>query len=141
MAYALRAGWRLEPDQVVGLLALAARMDLGPKPGSGGSRMVPLGKHEPTARGLIVDGLGSWRAIQFVALHPSRQIVAHCDPPIVGRRFHIPLAVNDGCWSFHDGVWQQLGVGLAYEMDPTIVHGAVNWGATTRLHLMIDTES
>jgi len=49
--------------------------------------------------------------------------------------------VNDGCWSFHDGVWQQLDVGLAYEMDPTIVHGAVNWGASTRLHLMIDTES
>jgi hypothetical protein len=138
MAYVLNVS-RLEPERVVRLLEIAARMDIGPKPGGGGSRMVPLGKHEPAARELIWDG--PWHAIQFVALYPSRQIVAHCDPPIVGRRFHIPLAVNDGCWSFHDGVWQQLKVGLAYEMDPTIVHGAVNWGVTTRLHLMIDTES
>jgi hypothetical protein len=27
---------------------------------------------------------------------------------------------------------------LIYRMDPSEVHGAVNWGSEVRLHLMID---
>jgi hypothetical protein len=79
-------------------------------------------------------------ATKLVGLLPSQQIAAHADAPIQGVRYHIPLQVNDGCWSFHDGVWQQLKLGVVYQMDPTKPHGAVNWGETIRLHLMIDVE-
>ena len=79
-----------------------------------------------------------WRLSQVVALYPSSQLVAHCDPPIIGKRFHIPLVVNEGCWAFHTGTWQQLEVGKVYQMDPTQEHGAVNWGTTIRTHLILD---
>lgn len=75
---------------------------------------------------------------KLVGLHPSQQIVAHTDPAIAGLRYHIPLQTNPGCWAFSGGEWQQLGEGLIYQMDPTVLHGAVNWGTEVRLHLMID---
>ena len=81
---------------------------------------------------------GNWTRSSVVSLYPSQQIVAHCDPPIQGVRHHIPLDLNDGCWVYHDSTWQKLEVGRVYQMDPTKPHGAVNWGATTRLHLIID---
>jgi hypothetical protein len=120
-------------------VAISYRVDL--TPGPGGARIVPLGSHTATARAVVGDGLGPWALAQFVVLAPSRQIGRHCDPPIVGQRYHIPLLANPECWSFHGGVWQQLTIGGLYEMDPTVAHGAVNWGTTPRLHLMIDTES
>jgi aspartyl/asparaginyl beta-hydroxylase (cupin superfamily) len=110
-------------------LALSARTDLAP--GSGGSRITPCGT-------VTLEDRACRAAI--VALYPSSQLVAHVDPPIPGRRFHIPLVVNDGCWVFSGGHWQQLEVGRVYQMDPTVVHGAVNWGTERRLHLMVDTE-
>jgi len=73
-----------------------------------------------------------------VTLLPMQQIPAHADPPIAGTRFHLPLLVNDGCWSFSDGGWQQLLPGRVYQLDPSLVHGAVNWGSTPRLHLLVD---
>ncbi len=98
------------------------------KPGPGGSCMVPVRLDMPGFAG---------RA-QFVALWPSRQIVGHTDPPIPGRRYHIPIDTNANCWVFHGGEWMRLEVGHWYEMDPTVIHGAVNWGSTVRVHLMID---
>jgi hypothetical protein len=92
-------------------------------PGPGGSCIVPV----PNEAGVSV-----------VALWPSRQIVAHTDPPMPSTRYHLPLQTNDGCWSFHGGAWDRLLVGEWYEMDPTQVHGAVNWGSTVRIHLMVD---
>ena len=77
---------------------------------------------------------------RIVALYPSCQLVKHCDPPIRGQRHHMPLVLNDGCWVYHDGTWQQLEVGHLYQMDQTKPHGAVNWGDEVRLHLMIDVE-
>lgn len=117
------------PAQVDALRAFARTVDLAP--GSGGSRIVPIG----TALLPIGSGAGA-----LVALYPSSQLVAHCDPPIRGVRYHVPLVVNDGCWAFHDGTWQQLAVGQGYQMDPTVVHGAVNWGTEVRVHLMVDVE-
>jgi len=73
-----------------------------------------------------------------VTLLPMQQIPAHTDPPIHGKRFHLPLLVNDGCWSFSDGCWQHLLPGRVYQVDPSLVHGAVNWGPTPRLHLLVD---
>jgi hypothetical protein len=128
----------LSDEEVARLVALSARVDL--KPGPGGSRITPL---DGCDAGYWATRIGAlrWQAAQFVALYPSSQLVAHCDPPIRGRRFHVPVQVNDGCWVFHGGTWQQLEVGRIYEMDPTVVHGAVNWGDAVRLHLIIDTES
>ena len=75
-----------------------------------------------------------------VALYPSSQLVAHCDPPIPETRVHVPLQMNPGCWVFHRESWQQLALGSAYTMDPSERHGAVNWGPDLRLHLVIDKE-
>lgn len=81
-----------------------------------------------------------WMQARVVFLFPSQQIVAHVDAPIRGRRYHLPLQVNDGCWVFHRGRWQQLLLGEVYRMDPTERHGAVNWGTEVRQHLIVDVE-
>lgn len=133
MAYQA-TGQVLEGDQIATLVALSRLVDLAPGPG--GARITPAGDQAAVA---AVLGRGGFA--QFVILSVSQQISRHCDPPIRGRRFHIPLVTNAGCWSFHGGSWQQLEAGACYEMDPTVEHGAVNWGAETRLHLMIDIDA
>lgn len=108
------------------MLAAAHKSDIAPGPG--GSRITPIG----TAWG----GTAS-----VVALYPSSQIVAHADPPIATTRHHVPLVLNDGCWVFHDGAWQQLEIGHIYAMNPAQTHGAVNWGSERRLHLILDGDA
>jgi hypothetical protein len=111
------------------------------KPGPGGSR---FSDWDLTMRAF--ESIKFWDTPKVhrgavVALYPSSQIVAHADAySAKQRRYHIPLQINSGCWVFHDGDWQQLQLGKVYQMDPTKVHGAVNWGATLRLHLLLDTE-
>jgi aspartyl/asparaginyl beta-hydroxylase (cupin superfamily) len=112
----VRDAWRSQAAQLV------------LKSGPGGSCMVPLVVSEPGVK------------VVAVALWPSRQIVAHTDPPIPGKRYHLPIQTNEGCWVFHGGEWAQLQLGHWYEMDPTEIHGAVNWGDTVRVHLMVDAE-
>src|SRR5206468_9688046 len=117
----------------------SGRVDL--TPGPGGSRITPLDPIQQqdccAVLGLDADAV----TVRLVALYPSSQLVAHTDPPIRGRRYHIPLQMNAGCWVFSAGTWQQLEIGRCYGMDPTAVHGAVNWGDAVRLHLMVDTET
>ena len=129
----------LLPPAVDDLLAQAIKTDI--RPGPGGSRMCADQEArfylEPTLREHWPE-LGQIHYLTVVALYPSSQIVAHADAPIQGIRHHIPLQQNDGCWSFSEGVWQQLQIGRIYTMDPTKVHGAVNWGSTVRLHLIVD---
>lgn len=123
------ADWTLTPAEVAACQSRVAAADLAPGPG--GSRITPVGS-------VTVGPLtGTGRA---VALYPSSQLVQHCDPPIRGTRYHVPLDVNEDCWVFHAGVWQQLAVGHVYAMDPTQPHGAVNWGVSRRVHLMVDVE-
>ena len=79
------------------------------------------------------------KQVTLVGLRPSQQIVGHRDEPIEPAvRYHIPLVTNKYCYVFHGGRWQHLKTGWVYAMDPTIFHGAVNWGETLRLHLMVD---
>lgn len=118
MAYLEHVGV-LAPEDIAAYTAKALAADL--RPGPGGSRITPLGE--------------GWAV---VALYPSSQLVGHTDPPIQGKRYHVPIQTNPGCWVFSDGSWRQLEVGHTYEMDPTKVHGAVNWGHEVRLHLMVD---
>lgn len=126
---------RLSGAQCDQLVALCGRLDL--TPGPGGSRFAP--SIDPLLA--TADGWPQpWHYATVVALYPSAQLVAHCDPPIRGTRYHAPIQVNPGCWVFHAGTWQQLDRGQWYQMDPTHSHGAVNWGDTVRLHLLVDTD-
>lgn len=118
--------WSLSAAQIASVLVRSQTIDLSPGPG--GSRITPID---------LRDQFGDDRTA-IVVLYPSAQLVGHRDPPIVGTRYHVPLIVNAGCWVFHGGTWQQLEIGRAYQMDPTEDHGAVNWGAERRLHLLID---
>ena len=115
---------------------LQAILRLNIAPGPGGSRIVDCTAPEITD--LFASDGGFLGRFAVAALWPSAQIVAHRDAPIAGIRHHVPLQMNAGCWVFHDGTWQQLEVGKVYRMDPTQLHGAVNWGATLRLHLIVD---
>lgn len=126
----------LTPGQVEALQALLPKLDLAPGPG--GSRITPLASFTDDALAIIGTGWGAVEHAAAVILYPSSQLVAHTDPPLPAPRLHLPLVVNPGCWSFSDGHWQQLAVGEVYRMDPSVVHGAVNWGATPRIHLMLD---
>jgi hypothetical protein len=136
---------QLDSVHVASLLQLVRCVDIAPGPG--GSRITPLGPSGAEFAKAAVVGLPLWPRVvetvtaSVVALYPSSQIVAHRDPPIAGTRYHIPLVVNDGCWVFHGGTWQQLDVEKVYAMDPTEVHGAVNWGTEVRLHLMVDVHA
>ncbi len=127
----------LAADQRTAILALAARLDLAPGPG--GSRITDFGALQPALLDLLGPAYAATYRAAIVALYPSSQLVAHTDPPIPGTRLHIPLEVNDRCWVLSGDRWQQLALGCVYLMDPTELHGAVNWGATRRLHLLLDT--
>lgn len=130
--------FRIDDDRLAGLRVLCQSVDL--RAGPGGSRITPLGSIARKAGEQSKLIHGTWHYAAVVALYPSSQLVAHVDPPIVGTRHHVPLAVNPGCWVFHAGTWQQLVEGRVYAMDPTELHGAVNWGSTVRTHLMLDVE-
>jgi hypothetical protein len=119
---------RYTTEEIADILQILKPVDIAPGPG--GSRISAV----------ITQTIPLFRAgtARLVALYPSSQIVAHCDPPIPGLRYHLPLQVNDGCWVFSDGTWQQLEVGVVYQMDPSLRHGAVNWGHEVRIHLMLD---
>lgn len=126
----IEQGFPLSASLVEETLRIVKLVDISPGPG--GSRITPVSQ-------LLLQTIPCMGSFAVVALYPSSQLVCHCDPPIAGTRFHVPLQVNEGCWCFHDGVWQQLEIGKFYRMDPTKPHGAVNWGTEVRLHLIIDT--
>ncbi len=85
---------------------------------------------------------GRWVQAHLVALYASQQIVGHQDASIApATRYHIALVNNAGCWCWHAGEWSQLALGSLYYMDPQQPHGAVNWGDSTRVHLMVDIDA
>lgn len=137
MAY-LRTAITLAPDTLADLCARAQQLDLAPGPG--GSR----GSDDQATAILFRAPLSylfpAASLYRVFALYPGAQIVGHCDPPIRGQRYHVPLQSNPDCWCFHLGRWSQLTPGFVYTMDPSLPHGAVNWGSTLRLHLTIDQE-
>lgn len=129
--------FHLSTSRIAALRRLTDRLDI--RPGPGGSRcseyIATRRVYEPELRDLFPP---PWTQAMIVALYPSSQIVSHRDPAITGTRYHLPLQTNEHCWVFHDGVWVQLAEGRCYAMDPSDLHGAVNWGDTLRLHLAID---
>lgn len=79
-----------------------------------------------------------WASVMLMALSPGCVIPGHTDGYTLAQRYHLPLVSNDRCWVFHDKTWEQLEVGGLYTMDPRVLHGAVNWGATMRVHVIVD---
>jgi hypothetical protein len=127
----------LSPEQLDRFRQLATCVDLSPGPG--GSRMSPPYETDTVFRPELQAILpGSYLYVTVVALYPGAQIQAHVDAPVHGVRHHIPLVLNDDCWVFSAGDWQQLDEGQIYVMNPTVPHGSLNWGATRRLHLLVD---
>ena len=127
----------LEPVRVAALVNLTTQLDL--TAGPGGSRMAGSTETIAVFRPVLEDVFpGEWLYATVIALYPSSQLVGHVDRAVTAQRSHLPLQVNRGCWVFHDGAWQQLEAGQVYSMDPTLVHGAVNWGDAVRLHLIVD---
>lgn len=131
---------RLSRHQLQQLQRLLDQLDLAPGPG--GSRM----SDRIATKALFDPVLGGcfftrhpW-STTVIALYPSCQIVAHRDAPLTGLRYHVPLFTNPDAWVFHAGIWQQLEEGQFYLMDPTELHGAVNWGSEMRAHLIVDVE-
>ena len=134
---------RLSDWEVRDLVRHAAAMP----PGPGGSAMLdlpPALREEYHIALWPIVGRG-WSTCRFVGLWPGQQIPLHRDSPITGVRHHIPLALNRYCVQVTENeagvlICQHLEVGRVYTMDPTQPHGAVNWGETIRLHLVIDVE-
>lgn len=127
-------------DLRLGLLDVLTKTNV--QPGPGGSRIIEASADLMALTRRAWQDFGPVTRFAVVLLWPSSQIVAHADAPIgTSVRFHTPLQTNAGCWSFSEGIWQQLDLGKTYRMDPTKPHGAVNWGDTLRLHLMIDVEA
>ena len=84
---------------------------------------------------------GEWREALLIGMKPGGVIPLHTDALYKEptKRTHVVLSTNPDCWSFHDGIWQQLKEGSLYEMDQTFPHASVNLGKTTRFHLVVDT--
>lgn len=133
--------YQFSPAEVAILLAQAIKLDIAPGPG--GTRMSSAGETRFYFEEILKvhpPFQPRWLYCSVVAIYPGAQIQAHKDAPISGRRLHVPLQQNEGCWSFHLDTWQQLDLGQTYSMDPSIAHGAVNWGPTVRLQLLVDVQ-
>ena len=128
--------------EVAAVIAAVRHLDLSPGPG--GSRMSEPAATAAALRPVLAAVFPEpWPYATVIALSPSSQLVAHRDRGVDGKqhertRYHLPIQVNPSCWSFHAGTWQQLIVGRCYQMDPTETHGAVNWGETVRMHVIVD---
>ena len=82
-----------------------------------------------------------WAFTMITKLTQRDMIPPHNDKPLpVGvTRRHLIIATNDNSWCMHGGTWQQMQAGEVYTMEPQYVHAAINWGATPRIHLVVDT--
>ena len=136
---------KFHPDQVAHLLGLALSLNLQPGPGGAGmtDSALTLETFWPVLMGFLP---GRWANTRVVGLWPSQQIPLHADTPIAAIRHHIPLQLNRRCMQFTENangvlICQHLEEGQDYTLDPTLPHGAVNWGSELRLHLMIDVEA
>lgn len=91
----------------------------------------------------VVSIPGEWESVRLISIKPGGMIHLHTDPRPDGQavttRYHIVLATNPYCWNYHDGSVQHLKLGGVYTVDELVNHASVNWGMTTRVHMVIDT--
>lgn len=90
----------------------------------------------------LVEGCfpGEWAFSMLVKLEQGNFIPPHHDKPLQETRRHLILSTDEYSWCMHDNVWQQLEAGGIYTMEPQYVHAAINWGATPRIHLVVDSK-
>lgn len=134
----LRAG-SLPLDRVNGLVALCGQLDL--TPGPEGFRVSPYEATRDLFQPVLADVFpGEWTYCIVVSVAPMRFLTPHIDgkEPWDKPRKHIVLQTNPDVWMFHHGAWQKLELGGIYTMDPSLTHGAVNWGQQARIHLAVD---
>ena len=81
---------------------------------------------------------GRWMNSILVLLFPHSKLPEHSDSNSNRIRHHVALQTNPGVRYFHDGVWQQLELGVIYTMNPSKTHAAVNKGDTLRIQLFVD---
>lgn len=90
----------------------------------------------------LIEALpGEWAYSMLVILKPGMgSIRFHRD--LKQReglvRHHLVLQTNEHCWNFHDGIWQQLELGVIYTLDETKEHASINGGESPRVHLVVD---
>lgn len=92
---------------------------------------------------LVGDALpGVWAYSMIVLMKPDSSISFHKDEKLFDAvtRYHLVIATNHRCWSAHDSTWQQLELGGIYKLDPLEEHASLNWGDSTRIHLVVDVE-
>ena len=81
---------------------------------------------------------GRWTGVMVTTVLPGGFLPLHRDGAKPGTRFHLVIETNAASWCLHGGEWQHLEAGGIYTIEPTIAHGAVNWGDTPRTHLIFD---
>ncbi len=85
---------------------------------------------------------GQWVHGQVLVLFTQQLLKCHVDNGMDGIvRRHVVLQTNPDAWTYHDGDWQHLKRGGVYAVDPTLPHGAVNFGQTPRVHLFYDVNT
>ena len=133
---------RISPERCKELAALADQLtDRRPR----GTNPYQSTVGEPTIelyQPLLMDVFpGQWHDAALFILYPTSMVHIHTDGNQSYPRRHLILQTNPLCWSFHDGVWQQVELGCTYRMDPSKPHGAINSGDIVRIHLYLDLES
>ena len=97
---------------------------------------------EPAFRELVGNAIpGTWGFTMLTKLEQGNYIPPHNDKPLAEgvTRYHLVLQSNEHSWCMHDNQWQQMAAGGVYTMNPQYVHAAINWGATPRVRLVVDT--
>ncbi len=79
----------------------------------------------------------------FIRMPPGGSIPRHHDEFIPGSTHHLVLDTNDGCenwWIDTQGVERMthLAAGHRYKVAREPLHWALNKGATTRIHLLVE---
>ena len=127
----------ISPERCRDLAARAESLDL--RPGPEGYRATPFEATRALFQAALADVFRpTWTYAIVVALAPGASLSPHVDGPIQGLRHHTVLQTTPETWVFHGEAWQRLALGGIYTMDPTVLHGAVNWGTIPRLHLVVD---
>lgn len=130
---------RLTGAELQFLTEQISEVDLAPGPG--GTRMSPFRETALALRTYLQTLRVGVHQATYCLILPGAQIQMHVDAPIAGVRYHVPILTNEFCWCLSGGTWQRLKVAQFYQMDPTTRHGAVNWGETYRVHLILDLET
>lgn len=118
-----------------------------PRDGSSGDvgsepfRDTPLLERAPYLEQVLLDFACELRAVRLSALRPGARIAPHADREVLlerGRpvRLHVPIVLGDASL-FVGGHEMRWDAGELWYADFGLTHSAANYGATTRVHLLV----